>query len=77
MTNAEICKIINSLPRYDEVSKSYYTTIAQDEGGDYVRIDDLAKALGLIHNWCSIKFPVSIGEIIYNDEYQEVDSGQK
>lgn len=48
MNKAELVAALNTLARYSEVAKNYSQSVEKDSWGDYVRVDDLAKLLGLV-----------------------------
>lgn len=48
MNKVELVAALNTLARYGEYSRNYHSGIEKDSWGDYVRIDDLAKLLGVV-----------------------------
>lgn len=56
-TKKEICDILNSLNRYDEVSRSYSTYVAEVAYGNYFDVDQVDEAFGLETNCTEIFVP--------------------
>lgn len=76
MTSEEIRNAINSLQRYEEQTRNYYTEIDEDDYGGYVKIEDVINALGLIYNSCEKNLVASVRPLEYGDNGAFEPSGE-